>query len=44
MIEKLFSTREQDVIELLMRGKTNKEIALALNIANRTVETHLGNI
>lgn len=39
-----FSPRELDVIHLLMRGKSNKEIALALGIANRTVEAHLSSI
>jgi DNA-binding CsgD family transcriptional regulator len=42
--ENQFSVREQDVIASLMQGKSNKEIALALGIANRTVEYHLGNI
>lgn len=39
-----FSTRERDVISLLLEGKSNKEIASALGIANRTVETHLSSI
>lgn len=39
-----FSAREQDVITLLLQGKSNKEIALTLGIANRTVESHLSNI
>lgn len=39
-----FSTREQDVISLLLEGKANKEIAFSLGIANRTVETHLSSI
>jgi len=44
MTENQFSVREQDVIASLMQGKSNKEIALTLGIANRTVEYHLGNI
>ena len=44
MIENQFSAREQEVIALLLQGKSNKEIALALGVANRTVEFHLGNI
>ncbi len=40
----LFSVREKDVIRLLIQGKSNKQIALELGIANRTVEFHLGNI
>ncbi len=39
-----FSAREQDVITSLLQGKSNKEIALALGITNRTVESHLSNI
>lgn len=39
-----FSPRELDVIRLLMQGKSNKEIAIALGIANRTVEAHLSSI
>jgi len=39
-----FSPRELDVIHLLMQGKSNNEIALALGIANRTVEAHLSSI
>ena len=44
MTEAPFSTREREVIELLLQGKSNKQIALALRIANRTVEFHLSNI
>jgi len=39
-----FSTREQEVINLLLQGKSNKQIALALHVAGRTVEFHLSNI
>ncbi|HEY5270021.1 MAG TPA: NBR1-Ig-like domain-containing protein [Anaerolineales bacterium] len=44
MIEETFSTREKEVIELLLQGKSNKQIALTLHVANRTVEFHLSNI
>lgn len=44
MKELLFSVREKEVIELLLQGKSNKQIALALHIADRTVEFHLSNI
>ena len=39
-----FSEREKEVIALLLQGKSNKQIALALNIAQSTVEYHLKNI
>lgn len=38
------SEREQQVIELLIQGKSNKQIALALGISVRAVEFHLSNI
>lgn len=40
----LFSGREKQVIELLMQGRSNKQIALALGVSVRTVEFHLSNI
>jgi DNA-binding CsgD family transcriptional regulator len=39
-----FSEREHEVISLLLKGKSNKEMAVALNISVRTVEFHLSNI
>jgi len=39
-----FSQRERQIIELLLQGKTNKEIALLLQISRRTVEFHASNI
>jgi DNA-binding CsgD family transcriptional regulator len=38
------SKRESQVVQLLMEGKSNKQIALALKIAESTVEFHLKNI
>jgi DNA-binding CsgD family transcriptional regulator len=38
------SKREKEVVELLLQGKSNKQIALALDISNRTVEFHLKNV
>src|SRR5258706_10667161 len=37
----LLSKREKEVVELLLQGKSNKQIALALGISDRTVEFHL---
>lgn len=39
-----FSAREKEVIALLVEGKSNKQIALELGIAQRTVEFHLSKI
>jgi DNA-binding CsgD family transcriptional regulator len=38
------SKREKEVVQLLLQGKSNKQIALALRITIRTVEFHLKNI
>lgn len=38
------SPREQEVVNLLLEGKSNKQIASALHITERTVEFHLKNI
>ena len=40
----LLSTREKEVAELLLQGKSNKQIALTLAISERTVEFHLKNV
>lgn len=39
-----FSKREKEVTNLLLEGKSNKQIALALGISASTVEYHLRNI
>ena len=38
------SKRERDVVALLLQGKSNKQIALALGITESTVEFHLKNV
>jgi len=38
------SKRESDVVQLLLQGRSNKQIAMALEIAETTVEFHLKNI
>jgi LuxR family maltose regulon positive regulatory protein len=39
-----FSKRENEVIELLLQGKSNKQIAQTLVVSARTVEYHLKNV
>lgn len=36
--------REHEVLEHLCESKSNKEIAAALNISERTVKFHVGNL
>lgn len=36
--------REQDVLEQIVRGKSNKEIGAALDISEATVKTHINNL
>lgn len=38
------STREVEVLRLLAQGYTNRQVAAALNLSVRTVETHRSNI
>ena len=38
------SKREKEVTRLVLQGRSNKQIALALGIAVRTVEFHLKNV
>ena len=33
--------RQQEVLEAILRGRSNKEIALALHCAERTIEAHI---
>ena len=43
-ISKRFTEREKEVATLLLQGKSNKQIALLLNISRSTVEFHLKNV
>jgi DNA-binding NarL/FixJ family response regulator len=36
--------REQEIIQLLAEGKSNKEVAALLGLSVKTVETHRSNI
>lgn len=38
------TVREQEVLQHILTGKPNREIAIALSIAESTVKTHTGNI
>lgn len=40
----LLSKREKEVLDLVLQGKSNKQIALSLHITVRTVEFHLKNV
>lgn len=40
----LLSSREREVLQLIAEGKTNKEIATALNLSTYTVESHRSRI
>jgi two-component system response regulator NreC len=40
----LLTSREREILQLLAEGKTNREVATALNISPYTVETHRGHI
>jgi DNA-binding CsgD family transcriptional regulator len=38
------STRQAEIAQLVVRGKSTREIALALTLSPRTVETHIAAI
>ena len=40
----LLTLREREVLQLLAEGKSNKDIALLLNLSLYTVETHRRNL
>jgi NarL family two-component system response regulator LiaR len=40
----MLTRRETEVLRLLARGRSNKEIAVDLSIAEKTVKTHVSNI
>ena len=42
--EQPLTRREQEVLELIARGRSNKRIALELGIAEKTVKTHVGHL
>jgi DNA-binding NarL/FixJ family response regulator len=44
VIEGMLSSRERDVLRLLAEGMTDREIAAALTISSRTVESHVSSV
>jgi DNA-binding CsgD family transcriptional regulator len=40
----MLSPREKQVVELVLQGKSNKQIAFSLGVSERTIEFHLKNI
>ncbi len=40
----VLSVREREILQLLSEGKSNKEVAVILNLSIKTVETHRSNI
>ena len=44
MATEQLTQREQDVLEQIVRGKSNKEIGTALDISEATVKTHINNL
>jgi two-component system NarL family response regulator len=44
MATEQLTQREQDVLEQIVRGKSNKEIGAVLDISEATVKTHINNL
>jgi len=44
MHQKILTAREKTVFELLITGKTTKEIAIILEISEKTVRNHISNV
>jgi len=44
MATEQLTQREQEVLEQIVRGKSNKEIGAALDISEATVKTHINNL
>ena len=40
----ILTKREKDVFELLVQNKSTREIALELNISEKTVRNHISNV
>ena len=44
MHQKILTAREKTVFELLITGRTTKEIATILKISEKTVRNHISNV
>ncbi len=44
VLKKILTVREKEVFELLILGKTTKEIAKILKISEKTVRNHISNV
>lgn len=44
MHQRILTAREKTVFELLITGKTTKEIATILKISEKTVRNHISNV
>ena len=44
MYQKILTAIEKNVFELLITGKTTKEIATTLKISEKTVRNHISNV
>ena len=40
----ILTKREKDVFELLVQNKSTREIALELNISEKTIRNHISNV
>ncbi|PYU98217.1 MAG: hypothetical protein DMG26_19225 [Acidobacteria bacterium] len=43
-VDEQLTSREREILQLLVEGKSNKEVASKLEISTRTVESHRANI
>lgn len=44
MNKNILTSREKEVFDLLICNKTTKEIAIVLNISEKTVRNHISNV
>ena len=44
IVASCLSSREREVLQMIAEGKTNKEVATALNLSVYTIDAHRGKI